>query len=90
MKFVRLHKLPEDHILRNTSVVGFASRTYECHGKGKYDWSMWKRVGADWPIASKTYNELGEVWKKKPISEWRPTKELEEKYQQSAPIVKRI
>ena len=81
MKFVRLHKLPDDHILCNTPVSGFASRTYENHGKGKYGWSMWKRVGDDWPISTKTYNELGDIWKTKPVSEWRPTKELEEEYQ---------
>ena len=80
MKFIRLHTLPEDHILRNTPVGGFASRTYEYHGKGISDWSVWKRVGSEWLIASKTYNELGEVWKIKPISEWRPTKELEKEY----------
>ena len=81
MKFVRLHKLPEDHILRNTPVSGFASRTYENHGRGTYGWSLWKRVGGDWPIASKTYNQLGKVWISEPLSEWRPTKELEEQYQ---------
>ena len=81
MKFIRLHTLPEAHILRNTAVAGFASRTYEYHGKGVSDWSGWKRVGADWPISSKTYNDLGKVWVSEPVSEWRPTKELEEKYQ---------
>ena len=80
MKFVRLHELSEDNVLRNTPVGGFASRTYEYHWKGISDWSVWKRVGYDWPIASKTYNELGSVWKTKPISEWRPTKELEKEY----------
>lgn len=80
MKFIRLHKLPEDHELRNIPVGGFASRTYECHGKGVYEWSSWKRVSYDVPIASKTYNELGEVWTTKPPSEWRPTKELEKQY----------
>jgi len=80
MKFIRLNELPIDHILRNTPVAGFVSRTYEYHGKGISDWSVWKRVGANWPISSKTYNELGDVWISKPISEWRPTKELEKEY----------
>ena len=86
MKFIRLHTLPEDHILRNTPVTGFASRTYEYHGKGISDWSGWKRVGTDWPISTNTYNELGKVWVSEPVSEWRPTKELEERYQKGTLI----
>jgi len=80
MKFIRLHELPQKHALRNAPLSGFAYRTYEYHGKGVFDWSVWKRVGSDWPISSKTYNELGDVWISKPKSEWRPTKELEKEY----------
>ena len=75
MKEPKLHTLPEDHPLRNTPLAGFRSRTYEYRGKGEYDWSLWKVVGDAWPIAKKTYNELGEVWKTKPLSEWKQPKQ---------------
>lgn len=72
---LNLRHLDEDHPLRNTPLSGFLSRTFENRGRGEWKWSLWKSVKPSWPIAKKTYNELGTVWKDKPLSEWKPPKD---------------